>query len=161
MKVELLNVPFDPDGGFDGEAIAAALAGADIAQVIPIPWSRQGVPGLTLLVSLASPAPRGRSTDQWRAQLATADRPLFDALRAWRKAAAADRDLAAFIVCTNAVLARVAALRPRDADELAAVPGIGPATLERYGDELLKVLHQQAGPSDPALAPAAAIAAAS
>ena len=36
--------------------------------------------------------------------------------------------------------AAIAEARPRSPEELLAVPGVGPAKLERYGDEVLEVV---------------------
>ena len=45
-----------------------------------------------------------------------------------------------FKVFHNRVLDEIARTRPRSRDDLAAIPGIGPAKLERYGDEVLEVV---------------------
>jgi DNA helicase-2/ATP-dependent DNA helicase PcrA len=45
-----------------------------------------------------------------------------------------------FHVFHNRVLDAIARARPRSRDELAAVPGIGPAKLERYGEQVLEVV---------------------
>ena len=66
--------------------------------------------------------------------------PEFEALRAWRKARATSDGVPAYVVFHDATLAEIAAGRPRTPVELAAVSGVGPAKLERYGDELLAVL---------------------
>jgi DNA helicase II / ATP-dependent DNA helicase PcrA len=64
----------------------------------------------------------------------------FDALKAWRLARARSEDVPAYVVFHNATLEEIAARRPRSLDELAAVPGVGPAKLERYGREVLEAL---------------------
>jgi ATP-dependent DNA helicase RecQ len=46
----------------------------------------------------------------------------------------------AYVVFHNATLEEIAARRPRTLDELAAVPGVGPAKLARYGREVLEAL---------------------
>jgi DNA helicase-2/ATP-dependent DNA helicase PcrA len=40
------------------------------------------------------------------------------------------------------VLAAIADARPRSMQDLARVPGVGPAKLDRYGDEVLSVVGQ-------------------
>ena len=49
----------------------------------------------------------------------------------------------------NSTLAEIVRRAPRTRDELAAVPGVGPAKLERYGDEVLAALRNEVavGPS--------------
>jgi DNA helicase-2/ATP-dependent DNA helicase PcrA len=66
----------------------------------------------------------------------------FDALKAWRLARAREDDVPAYLVFHNATLEEIAARRPRSLDELAAVPGVGPAKLERYGEGLLAALAE-------------------
>ena len=68
------------------------------------------------------------------------DDPLYAALKQWRLRRATADDLPAYVVFHNATLAEIAGRRPRDLSELSAVPGVGPAKLERYGDEVLEVL---------------------
>jgi DNA helicase-2/ATP-dependent DNA helicase PcrA len=68
------------------------------------------------------------------------DDPLYAALKRWRLERATADDLPAYVVFHNSTLAEIAGRRPRDLTELGAVRGVGPAKLERYGDELLAVL---------------------
>jgi DNA helicase-2/ATP-dependent DNA helicase PcrA len=67
-------------------------------------------------------------------------RTLYDALAAWRRARAAQEEVPAFHVFANRVLGAIAAARPRSREELAAVPGVGPAKLDRYGEDVLEVV---------------------
>jgi ATP-dependent DNA helicase RecQ len=46
----------------------------------------------------------------------------------------------AYVILHDATLAEIARRRPRDAAELADVPGIGARKLERYGTPLLELL---------------------
>jgi DNA helicase-2/ATP-dependent DNA helicase PcrA len=68
------------------------------------------------------------------------DDPLYAALKKWRLRRATADALPAYVVFHNSTLAEIAGRRPRDLSELGAVPGVGPAKLERYGDEVLEVL---------------------
>jgi DNA helicase-2/ATP-dependent DNA helicase PcrA len=66
----------------------------------------------------------------------------FDALKAWRLARARQDDVPAYLVFHNSTLEEIAARKPRSLDELAAVPGVGPAKLERYGEGVLAALAE-------------------
>ena len=66
--------------------------------------------------------------------------PGFDTLRAWRLERAKADEVPAYVVFHNATLAEIAERKPRTLAELAAVPGVGPSKLERYGEELLAAL---------------------
>jgi DNA helicase-2/ATP-dependent DNA helicase PcrA len=66
--------------------------------------------------------------------------PEFGALRSWRLERAKADEVPAYVVFHNSTLAEIAERRPRTLGELARVPGVGPAKLERYGDEVLAAL---------------------
>jgi ATP-dependent DNA helicase RecQ len=67
---------------------------------------------------------------------------LFQRLRALRRALADAEGVPAYIVFSDAVLARMAAERPTDEAGLLAVPGVGPAKLARYGQAFLRALRE-------------------
>ena len=50
----------------------------------------------------------------------------------------------AYVVFHNTTLELIAERVPRNMDELATVPGVGPAKLERYGREVLAALAEAA-----------------
>ena len=66
--------------------------------------------------------------------------PVFDALREWRRDRAKADGVPAYVVFHDSTLAQIAERRPRDRSDLVEIPGIGPAKLERYADDLLAVL---------------------
>ena len=68
------------------------------------------------------------------------DDPLYAALKRWRLERATADDLPAYVVFHNSTLADIAGRRPRDLSELAAVPGVGPTKLDRYGGDVLRVV---------------------
>ena len=70
--------------------------------------------------------------------------PTVQALREWRLARARADEVPAYVVFNDRTLAELVARTPRTLAELAAVPGIGPAKLERYGPELLARLAEVA-----------------
>jgi ATP-dependent DNA helicase RecQ len=88
--------------------------------------------------------PAGRAAAPVAAPLAAeADGELFQRLRALRRALADAEGVPAYIVFSDAVLARMAAARPLDEAGLLAVPGIGPAKLARYGAAFLRALREE------------------
>jgi ATP-dependent DNA helicase RecQ len=64
----------------------------------------------------------------------------FAALRAWRLATARAQGVPPYVVFHDATLIAIAEARPSSLVELAAVPGIGTAKLERYGAAILEAL---------------------
>jgi superfamily II DNA helicase RecQ len=63
------------------------------------------------------------------------------ALRAWRSARAAKDGVPAYVVVNDKHLRGIALARPTTPADLVACDGIGPAKLERYGDDILEVLE--------------------
>ena len=70
--------------------------------------------------------------------------PAVQALKEWRLARARAEEVPAYVVFNDRTLAELLRLQPRTIAELAAVPGIGPAKLERYGPDLLAALRDVA-----------------
>lgn len=68
------------------------------------------------------------------------DDPVFELLRSWRRERALGDGVPAYVVFADATLREIAALRPGSPGELAGVTGVGPAKLERYGDEVLRLI---------------------
>jgi DNA helicase-2/ATP-dependent DNA helicase PcrA len=65
---------------------------------------------------------------------------LYDALAAWRRSRSQSDEVPAFQVFPNRVLEAIAEARPGSREELAEVWGVGPTKIERYGDEVLRVV---------------------
>ncbi|HZE29528.1 MAG TPA: UvrD-helicase domain-containing protein, partial [Gaiellaceae bacterium] len=68
------------------------------------------------------------------------DDPTYVALKEWRLKRSKADEIPAYVVFHNSTLAEIAARRPRSIAELASVPGVGPAKLERYGRDVLDAL---------------------
>jgi DNA helicase-2/ATP-dependent DNA helicase PcrA len=87
---------------------------------------------------------RPRSDHAGRQVSGSVDPAVIDALRSWRAAASRAAGVPAHVVLHDATLAAVAALQPATAEELLAVPGLGPVKVARYGAVLLDLVatHQ-------------------
>jgi superfamily II DNA helicase RecQ len=79
--------------------------------------------------SLRPPEPRPQPEDE-----------VYHALAKWRRVRADEDEVPPFHVFANQTLEEIVRRAPRTLDELAAVPGIGPVKLERYGEEVLATL---------------------
>lgn len=73
-------------------------------------------------------------------ELAAADAPLFEELKAWRLRAAAGKP--AFTVASNRTLTAIAAARPADEPSLLAISGVGPSFISKYADEVLAIVAE-------------------
>ncbi len=69
------------------------------------------------------------------------DEALFELLRQWRTAQAREQDVPPYVIFPDRVLRAVAASLPTDPDALRAIPGVGPAKLERYGNTVLAIVQ--------------------
>ena len=87
---------------------------------------------LELGVEVKAPRPRAA---------AEPDDPTYFALKEWRLKRSKRDEVPAYVVFHNSTLAEIAARRPQTITELASVPGVGPAKLERYGPEVLEALE--------------------
>lgn len=65
---------------------------------------------------------------------------LYSDLKDWRLERARADEVPAYVVFTDATLEAIASARPQTRGELAALAGIGPTKLERYGPEVLALL---------------------
>ncbi|MDY7091373.1 MAG: ATP-dependent DNA helicase RecQ [Acidobacteriota bacterium] len=74
--------------------------------------------------------------------LGSVDAELFERLREWRGEEARRRSLPAYVVFHDSTLEQLAALQPRDEEQLLRVKGIGPAKVESYGEALLALLAE-------------------
>jgi ATP-dependent DNA helicase RecQ len=68
------------------------------------------------------------------------DSPLLASLREWRLAQAREQGVPAYVILHDRTLGEIAALLPDSLPALLAVPGIGVAKAERYGDALLAIV---------------------
>ena len=66
--------------------------------------------------------------------------PAAERLRAWRLARAREDGVPPYVVFHDTVLHAIADAQPRSLGDLSQIAGVGPAKLERYGDELLAQL---------------------
>ncbi len=66
---------------------------------------------------------------------------LYHELAVWRRARAEEDEVPPYVVFDNKTLDVIARTRPRTLRDLSALPGIGPVKLERYGAEVLALLH--------------------
>ncbi|MEA2645930.1 MAG: ATP-dependent helicase RecQ [Chloroflexota bacterium] len=69
----------------------------------------------------------------------------FDALRRWRLETARALELPPYVIFHDRTLAEIAQRRPASLSDLAALSGVGPAKLDRYGADLLELLSDLGG----------------
>ena len=90
-------------------------------------------------VELVLPPKRGRRRD--RKAVEYPHDPLFEALRARRRALAAEAGVPPYVIFHDSTLREMAELKPATRDALAGISGVGAAKLERYGPAFLEVVQ--------------------
>ena len=94
----------------------------------------------TTITQLAGPPPAERVRRR-----SDSDDPVFEALRTWRTAKARQEAMPPYVIAHDATLLAIAEARPRTMAGLRRVKGMGPAKLEKYGEELLAVIEAALG----------------
>jgi DNA helicase-2/ATP-dependent DNA helicase PcrA len=69
--------------------------------------------------------------------------PVGERLREWRRERARRDAVPPYVVFHDRVLQAIAAARPASLGELSQIAGVGPAKLDRYGDDLLGLLERE------------------
>ena len=64
----------------------------------------------------------------------------YVALKAWRAEVARAHNLPAYVIFHDATLAAIAAMAPQTLADLRDISGIGASKLEKYGEEVLRVV---------------------
>jgi ATP-dependent DNA helicase RecQ len=98
-----------------------------------------------VLVRAEAPTParqkRARKGREGAADMAPADQPLFEALRAWRGREAKTQHVPPYVIFHDRTLAEIAAARPGTRAALVRLNGVGEGKLARYGDAVLEVVR--------------------
>lgn len=113
----------------------------------------RGETTFAMRVPPATPSREKKTRGNGKAALsgvATHDRELYEALRALRLELAGRAKVPPYVICHDRTLAELAARRPRNADDLHDITGLGRAKIARYGTDLLAVIAS-AGSRDPHL----------
>ncbi len=81
-----------------------------------------------------------RTIGRCRSCPATFDEAFFEQLRDWRREQATSKGVPAYVVFTDATLIAIAEQLPSDLESLSSIPGIGPAKLEAYAQDVLDLV---------------------
>jgi len=82
----------------------------------------------------------GRRKSREAMAISASDRPLFEALRAWRAAEAKAQHVPPYVIFHDRTLAEIAAVKPGARAALARLNGVGEAKLAHYGEAVLEVV---------------------
>ena len=154
MKVSALTLRFDASsGGFDSAPLDAFQQTRDLLSVVEHFFVHEGQPWLLLVLTWKPhrhleprrPPSAGEQRQRPADRLSAADKPLHEALRAWRNRQAKADGRPPYIILNATELAALAEARPRTRADLLAIRGIGPGKADRFGEALLGLVAEHAG----------------
>ncbi len=151
IKAKTFILYIDPETGqFDEEAMLAFQSGCEILEIARELLNIGGMPAWAVMLSYRDRPPPGSGAQGWgghpgagrssKVVVPAMDKPLYDALRAWRLKHAELIGKPVYGLMTNRQLAAIAAKRPTDLSELRSLPGIGEARSKQYGEALLEIV---------------------
>jgi superfamily II DNA helicase RecQ len=73
-------------------------------------------------------------------------------LRTWRAEAAKEAGLPAYVIFHDATLAEIERVHPEGRADLRAISGVGPLKMQRYGEQILKIISTFPVPGVPVTA---------
>jgi ATP-dependent DNA helicase RecQ len=127
IALRLVSVDLAGHGG-----LSIAPAGRDFLRDRPVLMLRTPAPPRARREKVA----RGATP----AAIPPADNDLFQALRQKRTEMARAQNVPPYVIFHDKTLIELASARPRSRDEMADVPGVGEAKLDRYGSAFLTVI---------------------
>ncbi|MEM1069235.1 MAG: RecQ family ATP-dependent DNA helicase [Planctomycetota bacterium] len=80
------------------------------------------------------------NVDDSAEQKSAVETELLERLKRWRRKTSAALGIPAFRVLTNATIERIAESQPTSTTQLESVSGIGPATIEQFGHDLVELI---------------------
>ncbi|MFN3326923.1 MAG: DNA topoisomerase 3 [Bryobacteraceae bacterium] len=149
--IDLTESSFEKDGRrIDFRRVAPIAGSGPLETPFAIKMPRKDAPEparqtkMTKAKAASSPKPTKKSKRAPAAESEDEDARLREALRAWRLAEAKRRSVPAFRILTDRTLDAIAAQRPASTRELLAIHGISMNTIEKYGAQLFRILHEHA-----------------
>jgi ATP-dependent DNA helicase RecQ len=176
MRVKVLTLRFSSTlGAIDDTALVEFTRDKSVLSVRDHFFRESGVAYLTCVISYeeqpltpeiieqARQIKAGATSGQGRrfekpdpaAGLDEHDRLLFNTLRSWRSKKARHEGVPPYIIMSNKEFLAIVARKPESLTALGQINGIGKAKVERYGQQILALLHGQRPATSPeAVSPA-------
>jgi len=82
-----------------------------------------------------------KKTDDREQMTGDVDSDVAEELKSWRRVLSLEKGVPAYVVLSNAVIDEIIRVKPKDADELSEVKGIGSAKLVEYGARILEIVN--------------------
>jgi len=147
VKLKVFTLRFSASTeGFDDKPLRDFIADKEVIEFSEHFFIHENTPCLTILIayrSLESLKSRRvlRQSDP-RLEFDGVEKEAYDALRAWRAAAAKMEGIPPYMIANNKQLARMIRNKPSSREALSKVEGIGEAKIAKYGDQILEILSK-------------------
>lgn len=69
------------------------------------------------------------------------EKEIYEYLKAWRRDKAEQLNIPPFMICHNTELMSIAKAKPKSAEELIQIKGFGKYKTEKYGEDIIVLLH--------------------
>lgn len=156
MEIRVITMRYaDGAQGFPEEALRRATAGREVLETSEHFFVYGNVPHLTLVLKLGGDAAPMGSTWRERSngapdlelQLPDSKKGVYRALKKWRNEKAKDEGKPAYAIMRNVQVFEIVKAMPQSMAGLKEIEGIGEATAQAYGTEILEILAN--APSEP------------
>jgi len=148
MEIRVITLRYSEGlQGFPQEALRKATLGREVLGASEHFYLYADVPHLTLVLKLGGVATN--STD-WRLKaaerpdleqgLSEEDKKLFRELKNWRNERAKQEGKPAYAIGRNSLMLDIVKARPGTAAALKEISGVGEATVEAYGQDILAIV---------------------
>lgn len=122
------------------QSVPGSEARGQVSRGAPAPRRRRRGPASCRTCGRALVTATERTVGRCRVCPATYRAEDFEQLRAWRLDRATTDGVPAYVVFTDATLIAICETQPSSLEELAGIPGIGPAKLAAFGDDVLALV---------------------
>ena len=151
MKLKIFTMRFSESvDGFDDSPMQEFISDKEVIEYTEHFFIHDKTPYLTVLLSYRDIAPdekrRLNRRNDPRDELDEKEKETFDALRNWRAARAKQDGMPPYMIANNKQLAKMVKLKAATKADLGKVNGIGEAKIEKYGEDILRIIAEQQNP---------------
>ncbi len=154
MDVRIVTLRYsDGAQGFPEEAMLKAVAGREVLEAREHFFVHGNVPHMAVVLLLGDAAgggarqrPPGPDPGE---ELPDDRKGLYRALRTWRNERARADGVPSYVIARNVQIAEICKRLPRTLAELKEIEGIGEATCEKYGRDILTRVPQDVPAAEP------------
>lgn len=154
MKVKVFDFAYrDEAGGFDDGPLQEFLVDKEIISFTEHHYTHGGLPHLVLVLSyrelslhqasVKKTKAMPKKKQNWRSSLSSEQQVQYDLLAKWRGEKAKAEGIPPYVILTNRILAELVVKRPVSLSAMGEINGIGLATREKYGEEILLCLFPE------------------